>query len=137
MSGWLPRSLRRALTAVILAVAVLALAPSALASAHDEVVASTLSNGDRLSKPPAQVTLTYTESVNLIDGGIRLVDSLGDPVSTPAPSVDGPAARGRRPSGLPNCKSLVSCELASADGHPVQGAFSFGIGVDAQGVVGA
>jgi len=137
MSGWLPRSLRRALTAVVLAVAVLALAPSSPASAHAELVASTPSNGDRLSKPPAQVTLTYTESVNLIDGGIRLVDSLGDPVSTPAPSVDGHTVRWPMPSGLPNGKYLVSWRVVSADGHPVQGAFSFGIGVDAQGVVGA
>jgi copper transport protein len=137
MAGWLPTCVRRGLTAVALAVAVLLLAPSAPASAHAELVDSTPANGARLDKPPAQVTLTFTEGVNLIDGGIRLVDSLGDPVSTPAPSVDGRTVRWRMPSGLDNGKYLVSWRVVSADGHPVQGAFSFGIGVDAQGVVGA
>ena len=136
MAGWLPRVLRRGLTAVILALTVLALAPSSPASAHAELVASTPSNGARLDKPPTRVTMTFTETVNLIDGGIRLVNSLGDPVSSPAPTVDGHTVNWPMPSGLRNGKYLVSWRVVSADGHPVQGAFSFGIGVDAQGVVG-
>lgn len=135
MSGSLGRWLRRSLTAVALAVTVLLLAPSGPASAHAELVASTPENGARLDKPPAVVTLTFTEGVNLIDGGIRLVDSLGDRVTTPEPTVDGRDVRWPMPSGLDNGKYLVSWRVVSADGHPVQGAFSFGIGVDAQGVV--
>jgi copper transport protein len=134
LTGWL----RRGVTAVVLAVAVLLLAPSAPASAHAELVDSTPTNGARLDKAPTQVTLTFTEGVNLIDGGIRLVDSLGEPVSTPAaPTVEGRTVRWPMPSGLKNGKYLVSWRVVSADGHPVQGAFSFGIGVDAQGVVSA
>jgi copper transport protein len=132
MVGWL----RRGLMTAVLTVAVLLMLPSAPASAHAELVDSTPANGARLDKPPAQISLTFTEGVNLIDGGIRLVDSLGDPVSTPAPTVGGHTVLWPMPSNLANGKYLVSWRVVSADGHPVEGAFSFGIGVDAQGVVG-
>src|SRR4051794_4378845 len=133
MRSWL----RRGLMTAVLTVAVLLLAPTSPASAHAELVDSTPANGARLDKPPARVTLTFTEGVNLIDGGIRLVDALGDPVSTPEPTAEGHTVEWPMPSDLKNGKYLVSWRVVSADGHPVQGALSFGIGVDAQGVVGA
>jgi copper transport protein len=133
MTAWL----RRALTTAVLTVAVLLLLPTAPASAHAELVGSTPANGARLDKAPARVTLEFTEGVNLIDDGIRLVDGQGDTVSTPTATAEGRTVRWAMPSDLPNGKYLVSWRVLSADGHPVEGAFSFGIGVDAQGVVGA
>jgi copper transport protein len=133
MRSWL----RRGLMTAVLTVAVLLLAPTSPASAHAELVDSTPANGARLDNPPARVTLTFTEGVNLIDDGIRLVDALGDPVSTPEPTAEGHTVEWPLPSNLEDGKYLVSWRVVSADGHPVEGAFSFGIGVDAQGVVGA
>jgi copper transport protein len=133
MTAWL----RRGLMTAVLTVVVLLLAPTAPASAHAELVGSTPANGARLDKAPSRVTLEFTEGVNLIDNGIRLVDAEGDTVSTPSPSAEGHTIRWSMPSKLPKGKYLVSWRVVSADGHPVQGAFSFGVGVDAQGVLGA
>ena len=47
------------------------------AAAHAELVSITPANGAQLKTPPTQVQMTFTESVNLIDGGIRLIDEAG------------------------------------------------------------
>ena len=43
------------------------------AAAHAELVRITPANGAQLKTPPTEVQMTFTESVNLIDGGIRLL----------------------------------------------------------------
>ena len=42
------------------------------ASAHAELVNTTPANGEQLTNPPTEIQMTFTESVNLIDDGIRL-----------------------------------------------------------------
>ena len=78
------RSVRRGILAGLLA-AVFGLLLASPASAHAELVASTPSNGARLDQAPARVEMRFTEAVNLIPGGIRLVDDAGASVRTPEP----------------------------------------------------
>ena len=59
------------------------------ASAHAELVATDPANGAQLAEAPDEITMTFTESVNLLEDGIRLVDSVGATVQTPEPVVDG------------------------------------------------
>jgi copper transport protein len=127
MTRWLRRGL---LTALFSAV-VLLVVPSSPASAHAELLSSTPSNGASLSRPPADVTLTFTESVHLIDGAIRLLDGKGHAVSTPSPTVAGHTVRWPMPKDLADGRYLVDWRVISADGHPVAGAFAFGVGVAA------
>src|SRR4051812_35164669 len=112
----------------LLTAAVLLLLPSAPASAHAELLESTPANGARLARPPAEVTLTFTESVHLIDGGVRLVDSGGHTVSTKTPVAQGHTVRWPMPSGLDDGRYLVDWRVLSADGHPGGGGLSFGVG---------
>ena len=129
------RSVRRGILAGLLA-AVFGLLLASPASAHAELVASTPSNGARLDQAPATVEMRFTEAVNLIPGGIRLVDDKGASVRTSEPVVAGHRVTWRMPTDLSQGSYVVSWRVVSSDGHPVAGAFSFGIGTPALAVAG-
>ena len=128
------RRFRRLLTAVLAAVALLLLVPAAPASAHSQLIGSTPANGARLDQPPQRVTLHFSEGINLIDGGIRLLDRHGTEVSTAAPTAQGSTVSWVMPAHLRDGTYLVDWRIISADGHPVSGAFSFGVGADVRAV---
>ena len=67
---------RRMALAAMLAVS-LSLLFSSPAAAHAELVNTTPANGAQLTKPPTEIEMTFTESVNLLPDGIRLVDGAG------------------------------------------------------------
>ncbi len=75
-------TVRRGILAGLLA-AVFGLLLASPASAHAELVASTPGNGARLAQAPAKVEMRFTEAVNLIPGGIRLVDEAGRACAPP------------------------------------------------------
>jgi copper transport protein len=104
------------------------------AAAHAELVNITPANGTQLTRPPTEVQMTFTESVNLIDGGIRLVDGAGATVPTPDPTVDGHTVTWPMPADLPEGAYVVTWRVVSSDGHPVSGASSFGVGTAASPV---
>jgi copper transport protein len=101
------------------------------AAAHAELVNTSPSNGAQLARSPTEVRMTFTESVHLVDGGIRLVDQVGATVRTPTPSVDGRTVTWPMPADLPKGAYVVTWRVVSTDGHPVSGAFSFGVGTAA------
>jgi copper transport protein len=104
------------------------------AAAHAELVSTNPADGARLESPPGSVTLRFTEDVNLIDGGLRLIDGRGRTVPTAAPTVQGHSVAWSMPTGLAHGTYLVNWRVVSVDGHPVSGAFAFGIGADARPV---
>jgi copper transport protein len=101
------------------------------AAAHAELVDIAPANGAQLTRPPTEVRMTFTESVNLVDDGIRLVDHVGATVRTPDPTVDGRTVTWPMPADLPEGPYVVTWRVVSTDGHPVSGAFSFGVGTAA------
>jgi copper transport protein len=101
------------------------------AAAHAELVDIAPENGAQLARPPTEVRMTFTESVNLVDDGIRLVDHVGATVPTPDPTVDGRTVTWPMPADLPEGHYVVTWRVLSKDGHPVSGAFSFGVGTAA------
>jgi copper transport protein len=101
------------------------------AAAHAELVSIAPANGAQLTRPPTEVRMTFTESVNLVDDGVRLVDHVGVTVPTPDPTVDGRIVTWPMPADLPEGLYLVTWRVLSEDGHPVSGAFSFGVGTTA------
>jgi copper transport protein len=126
---------RRSVVGAAVVAALLLLAQILLAgpaSAHAELIATTPRNGQRLASAPSEVTLRFTESVGIVAGGLRLIDSdTGEQVETPAPHAAGDSIRWPMPPDLPDGAYLVSWRVISADSHPVAGAFSFGVGADA------
>ncbi len=132
MTTWITL-LRRAIVSALLAV-VCVLLLAAPGSAHAELESTTPANGQRLAAAPSQVTLTFSESVNLLDDGISLLNSDGAVVSTPDPTVDGHTVTWPMPQHLRNGPYVVTWRVISADGHPVDGAFSFGVGAAARAI---
>ena len=65
------------------------------AAAHADLRNITPANGAQLDKPPTEVQLTFTESVNLVDGGIRLVDGVAPPCPLPTRPWTGRPSPGR------------------------------------------
>jgi copper transport protein len=107
------------------------------AAAHAELVNTTPANGDQLTRPPTQIQMTFTESVNLVDDGIRLVDHVGATVPTPEPTVNAQTVTWPMPAEMPEGPYVVTWRVVSSDGHPIGGAFSFGVGTAAAAVPGS
>ena len=88
-------------------------------------------DGSVLKSAPRQITLTFTESVALLDDSFRVFDPDGRRVSTgEAKHVDGrsDAVRVSLPEGLGEGTFTVAWRVVSADSHPISGAFTFSVG---------
>jgi copper transport protein len=122
---------------VALAPALVALALTALAflaapaDAHTMLRSSTPADGEVVSGAPARVSLTFTEPVRPVPGGIRVLSPAGQDVggdvseegSTVTVTVRPPSA-----SDAGQGTYTVSWRVVSADSHPVAGAFTFAVG---------
>lgn len=118
LRGWL----------VALAGVVLALSIASPAAAHAELTSTTPGNGAHVQEAPAEIRMVFTEGINLLDDGLRLLDDTGAPVRTPTPGVEGTTVVWPMPTGLRDGAYTVSWNVVSTDGHPVAGAFSFAVG---------
>lgn len=136
------RAMQRVVAAIVFTT-VLVGAPSA-AFAHAVVVSSTPNDGARLTAAPTEVTLRFTEPVSVDLGGLKVVDNTGHRVDTgePLKSSDPATIAARLNSGLGDGTYVASYRVVSADGHPISGAITFGVGdaptrVDASTLPGA
>ncbi|MFB8756346.1 copper resistance CopC/CopD family protein [Streptomyces nigra] len=101
------------------------------ASAHAVLRDSDPGDGAVLKSAPEHLTLTFSESVALLDDSFRVLDPdgrrlrLGEPENGP----DGAdTARITLPAGLEQGTYTVAWRVVSADSHPVSGAFTFSVG---------
>lgn len=97
------------------------------ASAHAELVGTTPADGERLAEAPGEVVLEFTERVNLVRDGIRLLDADGAEVDGVRPRVAGSKVVVAMPPELATGGYVLSWRVISQDTHPVSGAFSFGV----------
>ncbi|MEU2338513.1 copper resistance protein CopC [Streptomyces sp. NPDC013172] len=107
------------------------LASAAPASAHAALRGSDPADGAVLKSAPGSVTLTFTESVGLLDDSFRVYDPTNHRVTTGAVE-HGPAgadtARITFPKKLGTGTFTVAWRVVSADSHPVSGALTFSVG---------
>ena len=95
------------------------------AAAHDAAESSSPAGGATLAAPPEQVSVTFTNNplaigsqflvtdaagTNWADGGVQILDNI--------------ASQKLRP-GAPAGPYTVAWRVASSDGHPIEGRFSF------------
>ena len=91
--------------------------------------------GGEVSTAPATVSLTFTETVGVSGESIRVLNSRQHRVDVGAPHH--PAGQPSTvvvvdlAAGLPQGSYVVIWRVVSSDSHPVEGTFSFGIGVPA------
>ncbi|MGP5732916.1 copper resistance protein CopC [Arthrobacter rhombi] len=113
--------------AVLLLGGLLTLTGAQAAYAHAELLSTTPENGAVLDEAPAEAVLTFNESVQLIDGSIRLFPGDDDPLILDA-HVSNTSVIVTLPVDVPDGAYALSYRVVSADGHPISGAITFTIG---------
>ncbi|MFK4106019.1 copper resistance CopC/CopD family protein [Streptomyces sp. NPDC019531] len=101
------------------------------ASAHAALRATDPEDGTVLKSAPRDITLTFTESVGLLDDSFRVLDPDGKrlKVGDAGHGTGGSdTARVSLPAKLAQGTYTVAWRVVSADSHPVSGAFTFSVG---------
>lgn len=121
-----------ALAGVVVVMTVLGASP---ASAHDQLAASSPSDGERLAAPPTEVTLQFTaEVMDLGDIGtagtvVRVVDATGRDWAIGTPSIDRELVTAQVDPAMPTDAGYeVRWQVVSEDGHPISGVIPFTVG---------
>lgn len=113
---------------------------AAPASAHAVLEATTPTDGSALpsGSPPKVVTLRFDEGVVAATDSVQLFDGRGRAVkvTTDAHGLSDKVVRASLPK-LADGTYVVTWRVVSDDSHPVQGAFSFGVGAAASTGAGA
>ncbi|WP_067496713.1 copper resistance protein CopC [Actinoplanes sp. TFC3] len=104
------------------------LGPAAPASAHAALVASDPGNGSIVPDAPNKVTLTFSESVQLISGKIQVLAPDGSRADQGGPQAGGGSVTIPLRSGGGRGTYLVSFRVVSADSHPVGGSITYSVG---------
>jgi copper transport protein len=98
------------------------------ASAHAALVSSDPNNGNIVPDAPSQVTLTFSESVQLISGKIQVLAPDNTRADAGDPTVDGATVTIPLRSGGARGTYLVTYRVISADSHPVAGTITYSVG---------
>jgi copper transport protein len=104
------------------------LGPAAPASAHAALVASDPGNGTIVPDAPNKVTLTFSESVQLVSGKVQVLAPDGSRADQGEPTVDGGTLTIPLRSGGGRGTYLISFRVISADSHPVGGSITYSVG---------
>jgi len=125
------RRVRRGLAAgagLLIGLLLVLLGPAAPASAHAALVGSDPTNGSIVPDAPNKVTLTFSESVQLVSGRVQVLAPDGTRADEGAPSTDGASVTIPLRSGGRRGTYLVSYRVISADTHPIGGSITFSVG---------
>ncbi|MCW8117121.1 MULTISPECIES: copper resistance CopC/CopD family protein [Streptomyces violaceoruber group] len=123
----------RTLVLLLLAAACALLAGAGPASAHAALTGSDPREGAVVDEAPAQVSLTFSESVSMDDDALRVLDPRGERVDDGKPSGTGGATYSvKLHAGLPDGTYTVTYQVVSADSHPVAGAYTFSVGAPSE-----
>lgn len=118
------RQLRSALLGAVVLMAILLGAVSP-ASAHDTAESTSPASGATVAAPPEQVSVTFNHNPLALGSQILVNDATGaNWADGPVAIVDNVAAQ-KLKSGAPAGKYTVHWRVASSDGHPIEGSFTF------------
>ncbi|WP_092547795.1 copper resistance CopC/CopD family protein [Actinoplanes derwentensis] len=101
---------------------------AAPASAHAALVASDPANNSVVPDAPNRVTLSFSESVQLISGKIQVLAPDGSRADQGDPSVSGAEVTVPLRTGGGRGTYLISYRVTSADSHPVAGVITYSVG---------
>jgi copper transport protein len=104
------------------------LGPASPASAHAALVATDPANGTIVPDAPNKITLTFSESVQLVSGKIQVLGPDNKRADAGEPKQDGDTVTIPLRSGGGRGTYLVSYRVISADSHPVGGTITYSVG---------
>ncbi|SCE67983.1 copper resistance CopC/CopD family protein [Micromonospora mirobrigensis] len=113
---------------LLVAVVALLLAPATPASAHAVLVSTSPVGSAVVPQAPAEVVLTFSESVRKVSGKIRVIAPDGSRADRGEPRFSGAVVTVPVDSSGPRGTYLVTYRVISADSHPVSGAFTYSVG---------
>lgn len=98
------------------------------ASAHDELLSSSPSDGEQLAAAPAEIRLEFASDVLAIGALVLVVDEAGRDWAASDPALDGTTVVVTVGPDLPVAGYQVRWRVIGADGHPISGVIPFTIG---------
>ncbi|BBY58273.1 copper resistance CopC family protein [Mycolicibacterium sarraceniae] len=127
--------LRRAV-AIVLLIAGMAAAGTAVAAAHAVRVAADPAPGAALAVAPSRVSATFNEVLHADFAAMTVVGPDGNLWSDPTPQVQGAVVSVGLHALGPAGSYTVNYRVTSADGHVVSGSWSFALTVAGNGAPG-
>ncbi|WP_053913059.1 copper resistance CopC/CopD family protein [Streptomyces sp. TP-A0875] len=128
----------RTLVPLLLAALLALLAGAAPASAHAALTGSDPQQGAVVDEAPAQVSLSFSESVSTDADSLRVLDPKGTRVDDGEPfGTGGTTYAVKLKPDLADGTYTVAYQVVSADSHPVAGAYTFSIGAPSETSVSA
>lgn len=113
---------------LLVTVVVLLITPATPASAHAVLQSTSPAASAVVPSGPAEVVLTFSESVRKVPGKIRVIAPDGSRADRGEPSFDGATVTIPVDPAGERGTYLVSFRVISADSHPVSGAFTYSVG---------
>ncbi len=110
------------LAAVLLGTALLGAGP---ASAHDALESTSPAAGATVPTPPETVSLTLSEPPLALGTQIKVNDAAGTNWADGAVAITDNVASQKLKAGAPAGAYTVQWRVASSDGHPIEGSFTF------------
>lgn len=98
------------------------------AAAHDELLSSTPSAGDRLATAPERVSLTFSGEVLTTGAAVIVVDAEGHDWVVAEPEIVGSTVTAVLDDGMPDAGFEIRWRVVSSDGHPISGFVPFTVG---------
>ncbi|MFF2032170.1 copper resistance protein CopC [Arthrobacter sp. NPDC058192] len=130
------RQFRGVLLGAIVAAAVL-LGTGGPASAHDTAESTSPSSGATLAAPPEKVSVTFNHNPLALGSQIVVSSAAGSNwADGPVEIVDNVASQ-KLKAGAPAGQYTVQWRVASSDGHPIEGSFTFTAAAAAPGATAA
>nr|WP_170863310.1 copper resistance protein CopC [Micromonospora sediminimaris] len=127
------RFARLAATAgLLVAVVALLLVPASPAGAHAVLSSSSPAASAVVPAAPAEVVLTFSESVRKVPDRIRVIAPDGSRADQGEPTFAGSVVNIPVDTGRGNGTYLVTYRVISADSHPVSGAFTYSVGAPSE-----
>ncbi|MFF5171439.1 copper resistance CopC/CopD family protein [Micromonospora sp. NPDC000089] len=113
---------------LLVALLALLLAPASPASAHAVLISTSPQASAVVPGAPAEVVLTFSETVRQVPGKIRVIAPDGTRADRGEPTFKGGVVTVKVDPSGPRGTYLVSYRVISADSHPVPGAFTYSVG---------
>ncbi|WP_374225356.1 copper resistance CopC/CopD family protein [Micromonospora sp. C95] len=127
------RFARLAATAgLLVTVVALLLVPAGPASAHAVLSSSSPAASAVVPAAPAEVVLTFSETVRKVPDRIRVIAPDGSRADQGEPTFAGSVVNIPVDTGRGNGTYLVTYRVISADSHPVSGAFTYSVGAPSE-----
>ncbi|MGO1850708.1 copper resistance CopC family protein [Microbacterium sp.] len=123
----------RKIAAGLAVAAVAMLATAAPASAHDQLVSSTPSDGEQLAAAPSEISMTFSGELIVLDSSmtgavVLVVDEAGTDWADGDVTVSADTVTADLKPGMPVAGYQVRWQVVSEDGHPISGVIPFTIG---------